>query len=195
MTPGSAVRLTSVARHVTNCATRPRIALVRKPPCELNNFCALTTESRAMVCFGTSKMHISSQVAQAAVRSKAVVLLLFLIHCLLLLPLFVGVLCLVLVLIFSTLCPFSFAIISLGKNCFCVILLLAIYLLCNHLLCFFTCCNLVCVRTISLKLKSVQVSDKFHQGCYNFILGIPINIFTVYVENKYSLASRVKRLK
>ena len=40
-------------------------------------------------------------VAYAAVRSKAVVLLL-LIHCLLLLPLFVGVLCLVLVLLCNT---------------------------------------------------------------------------------------------
>ena len=46
--------------------------------------------------FGTSKMHLSPPVAQAAVRSKAVVLLL-LTFCLLLLPLweFVIVLCFV----------------------------------------------------------------------------------------------------
>ena len=36
--------------------------------------------------------------------------------CLLLLPLFVGVLCLILVLLFSTLCPYSFAIILMGKR-------------------------------------------------------------------------------
>ena len=53
--------------------------------------------------------------AEAAVRSKVVVLLL-LIYCLLLLTLFVGVLCLVLVLLFNTLCPSSFAIILLGKR-------------------------------------------------------------------------------
>ena len=47
--------------------------------------------------------------------TKAVVLLL-LIHCLLLLPLFVVVLCLVLVLLFSTLSPSSFAIILMGKR-------------------------------------------------------------------------------
>ena len=41
--------------------------------------------------------------ASAAVRFKTVVLLLFM-HCLLLLPLFMGVLCLVLVLLCSTLC-------------------------------------------------------------------------------------------
>ena len=46
-------------------------------------------------------MHLSPPVAQAAVRPKVVGLLL-LIHCLLLLPLFVGVLCLVLVLLCST---------------------------------------------------------------------------------------------
>ena len=39
-----------------------------------------------------------------------------LIHCLLVLSLLVGVLCLVLVLIFSTLCPSSFAIILIGKR-------------------------------------------------------------------------------
>ena len=53
--------------------------------------------------------------AQAAVRSKAVVLLL-LIYCLMLLPLFVGVLCLVLVFLFSTLCTSSFAIVLMGKR-------------------------------------------------------------------------------
>ena len=53
--------------------------------------------------------------ALAAARSKAVVLLLS-IHCLLLLPLFVGVLCLVLVLLFNTLCPSSLAIIFMGKR-------------------------------------------------------------------------------
>ena len=51
-----------------------------------------------------------------AVHSKVVVLLLLLIHCLLLLPLFVGELCLVLVLLFSTLCPSSFVIILMGKR-------------------------------------------------------------------------------
>ena len=50
---------------------------------------------------------------EAAVRAKAVVLL-FLIYCLLFLPLFVGALCLVLVLLFRTLCPSSFAIILIG---------------------------------------------------------------------------------
>ena len=60
---------------------------------------------------GTSKIHLSipTPMAKAAVRSKVVVLLL-LIHCLLLLPLFLEVLCLVLVLLFSTLCPSSFAV-------------------------------------------------------------------------------------
>ena len=42
--------------------------------------------------------------------------MLLLIHCLLLLPLFVGVLCLVVVLLFITLCPSSFAIIFMGKR-------------------------------------------------------------------------------
>ena len=64
-------------------------------------------------------MHLSppppAAVAKAAVRSRSVVLLL-LIHCLLLLPLFVGVLCLVLVLLFSTLCPSSVAITLMGKR-------------------------------------------------------------------------------
>ena len=60
-------------------------------------------------------MHWSPPVAKAAVRSKAVVLLL-LIYCLLLFPLFVGVLYLVLVLLFSFLCPSSFAIIEMVKK-------------------------------------------------------------------------------
>ena len=50
-------------------------------------------------------------------RSKAVVLLL-LIYCLLFLPLFVGVLCLVLVLLYIYLCPSSFAIVLMGKMVF-----------------------------------------------------------------------------
>ena len=53
--------------------------------------------------------------AYAAVHSKTVVLLL-LIHCLLFLPLFVGVLRLVLVLVFSTLFPSSVAITLMGKR-------------------------------------------------------------------------------
>ena len=53
--------------------------------------------------------------AYAAVRSKAVVLLL-LIHCLLLLSLFVGVLSFVLVLLFSTLYSSSFANILMGQR-------------------------------------------------------------------------------
>ena len=39
-----------------------------------------------------------------------------LINCLMLLPLFVGTLCLVLVMLFNTLCPSSFAIILIGKR-------------------------------------------------------------------------------
>ena len=46
--------------------------------------------------------------ASAAVHSKGVILLLLLIHCLLLLPLFVGILCMVLVVLSSTKCPFWF---------------------------------------------------------------------------------------
>ena len=53
--------------------------------------------------------------ALAAVRSKAGVLLL-LNHCLLLLQLFVGALCLVLFLLFSNLCSFNFAIALVGKR-------------------------------------------------------------------------------
>ena len=51
--------------------------------------------------FGTSKILISHPLALALVCSKAVFLLLRLFHCLLLLPLFDGVLCLVLVLQFK----------------------------------------------------------------------------------------------
>ena len=50
-------------------------------------------------------MHLSLQVAWAAVRSKVVVLL-FLIYCLMYFPLFWGVLCLSLFLFCITLCPF-----------------------------------------------------------------------------------------
>ena len=39
-----------------------------------------------------------------------------LIHCLLLLPLFVGVLCLVIVMVFGSLSPSSFAITLMGKG-------------------------------------------------------------------------------
>ena len=60
-------------------------------------------------------MHLTSLVAWADVSAKSATLLLS-IHCLLLLPLFLRVLCLVLVLLFSTLCPFSFAIILMGKR-------------------------------------------------------------------------------
>ena len=56
-------------------------------------------------------LHLSPPVARAAVRSKAVVLC-----CLLLLPLFVGVLCLVFVLLFSIVCLSSIAIILMGKR-------------------------------------------------------------------------------
>ena len=62
-------------------------------------------------------MHLSppTQVALADVCSEVVVLF-SLIHCVLLLPLFVGVLCSVLTLLFSTLCPPSFAIILMVKR-------------------------------------------------------------------------------
>ena len=48
---------------------------VRRPPCELNNF-VLQQQQNLGQRFGTSKMHLSFLVAYAAVRSKAVVLLL-----------------------------------------------------------------------------------------------------------------------
>ena len=53
--------------------------------------------------------------AKAAARSNAVVLL-SLMHCLLLLPLFLGLMCLVYVLLMSALCPSSFAIILMEKR-------------------------------------------------------------------------------
>ena len=46
-----------------------------------------------------------------AVVSSRLVVLLLLLYCLLLLPLFVEVLCLILVLLYTTLCPSGFAII------------------------------------------------------------------------------------
>ena len=52
----------------------------------------------------------------AAVRSMAVVLLLLLIYCVVLLPLFVGVLCLVLVMLCITFYQSSFAIILIGNR-------------------------------------------------------------------------------
>ena len=60
-------------------------------------------------------MHLSPPFSLADIGSKAMALLL-LIYCLLLLPLFVGVLCLVLDFLFSTLCPSSFAFILMGKR-------------------------------------------------------------------------------
>ena len=56
----------------------------------------------ASVLFGTSKMHLSATVAKAPVHSKAVVVLLLLIHCQLLLSLFIGFLWLVNVSLCST---------------------------------------------------------------------------------------------
>ena len=83
-------------------------AWTRSGPDTFAGLCALTTtESRAKIWH--DQMHLSPTVTKAAVRSELLVpLLLF--YCLLLLPLFVGVLCLVLVFLFSTLCPSSFAI-------------------------------------------------------------------------------------
>ena len=79
------------------------IAIVKKPPCERNNICALTTtESRANVWYTSNKIHLSPWWLRLAV------FLLLLINCI--------VLFLVLVLLFSTLCPFSFAIILMGKG-------------------------------------------------------------------------------
>ena len=60
----------------------------RKPQCELNIFCVLTTtESRRIV--GTSKLHLIPPVVRAADHSEALVLLLLIY----LLPLCMGVLC------------------------------------------------------------------------------------------------------
>ena len=90
------------------------IALVKKSPCELINFCVLTTtESRMKTC--ASKMHLSPPVAKAAVRSKAVVLLL-LFYCLMYFPLFVGFLCLSLICYALLYVHSSFAIILNRKR-------------------------------------------------------------------------------
>ena len=77
-------------------------------PCELDIFCVLTTvESRANIWY--KKNAFKPPLVSAAVRSNVVAVLL----CdLLLLPLLVRVLCL----LFSTLCPSSFAIILMGKR-------------------------------------------------------------------------------
>ena len=56
------------------------VAIVRKPPCELNIF-LLQQQQNLGRRFGTSKMHLSPPVALAAVHSKAVVLLLLLTRC------------------------------------------------------------------------------------------------------------------
>ena len=61
--------------------------------------------------YGASKMHLSPSVAKAAVRYKAVFLLL-LIYCLMYVPLFVGALCL---------CLFSYALICV-RSSFAIIL-------------------------------------------------------------------------
>ena len=55
------------------------IAIVRNPPCELNFF-VLQQQQNLGCRFGTGKMHLGLPVALAAVRSRAVVLLL-LIRC------------------------------------------------------------------------------------------------------------------
>ena len=65
--------------------------LVRNPPCELYTFCALTCfvfqqQQNLRWRFCTSKLHLAPPVALAVVRSKVMVLLL-LIRCWLLLPL------------------------------------------------------------------------------------------------------------
>ena len=65
--------------------------------------------------FGASKMHLGPPVALTAISSKTVALL-FLIHCLLFLPMCIRVKCLVLILLFSTLCPSGFAVILMGKR-------------------------------------------------------------------------------
>ena len=68
------------------------IALVRKPPCQLNNF-VFGQLQKIGGRFSASKMHLSPPVAEAVFRSKAVVMLL-LVYCSMYFPLFVGVLCL-----------------------------------------------------------------------------------------------------
>ena len=64
--------------------------------------------------FGTSKLHLRLPPPPKWFRLFSVLKRWF--FCLLLLQLSVGVLCLVLVLLFCTLCPSSFAIILLGKR-------------------------------------------------------------------------------
>ena len=94
------------------------IAIVRKLARVLNNvYVFTTTESspRIWYQYNAFKPPPPFPVAYAAVRSKATVLLL-LIYCLLSLPLFDGVLCLVHIFLFSNLCPSSFAIIFMGKR-------------------------------------------------------------------------------
>ena len=85
------------------------IAIVSNPPCDLSIFCASKT------LFGTSKMHLSPQVALNAVRSKVVVLLL-LIRCWLLLPFWDSVIVLCFVVLYFVSILYSFAIILMGKR-------------------------------------------------------------------------------
>ena len=66
--------------------------LVRKTPFELNNFVFYQQQNLGQR-FGTSEMHLSPLVAKAAVHSKAVVLLLLLVPCLVYYTLVVEVLC------------------------------------------------------------------------------------------------------
>ena len=73
----------------------------RKSPCELNIFCVLTTtESRVKIWYQLNAFK-PPPVAKTAVRSKTVVLLLLIYCFFMLLPLFVGVLCMVLALYFQ----------------------------------------------------------------------------------------------
>ena len=78
------------------------------PPCELP-FLVLQQQQNLGRRFGTSKMHLSPPVAKAAIRSKAVVLLL-LTFCLLLLPLWKSVIVLCFVV------RYFIAIILMGKR-------------------------------------------------------------------------------
>ena len=85
---------------------------------------------------GASKMHLSLLVALAAVRSKAVLLLL--IHCFMYRPLFVGVLCLVLVSVCISLCPYQFCNhLDKGKQAELVALLCPDYLVTVNVLVLF----------------------------------------------------------
>ena len=91
------------------------IAKARKSPCDIN-ICVFLHQQSLCQRFDTSKCichPTPSSSPLSAVFSKAVVLLL-LICCLLLLILFVGVLCLVLVLLSSILCQSNFAITRAG---------------------------------------------------------------------------------